>query len=126
MIEPHLRQVADLRTRGHRHVAARLDRAADEIVHLRARARTLSPQSTLDRGYAVVSHADGRTVTDRLEVQVDEILRVRVARGDFAVTPVLGQPRGDATSAKRPAAKRPTARKTTRKPATSADTETKA
>ena len=58
---------------------------------LRAQVCALSPQSTLERGYAVVQHADGRIVMDRADVDVDELLRVRVARGDFGVRTV-GQP----------------------------------
>ena len=57
---------------------------ADQIDHLRAQVRTLSPQSTLERGYAVVQHADGRVVMDHDDLEVGELLRVRVARGDFA------------------------------------------
>ncbi|MBZ4276360.1 exodeoxyribonuclease VII large subunit, partial [Mycobacterium tuberculosis] len=34
-------------------------RAQDSVVQLRARVRALSPQQTLDRGYAVVQTADG-------------------------------------------------------------------
>lgn len=88
MVQPHRLQVEAERERGRRVLAIRLERALDEIGHLRARARSLSPQSTLDRGYAVVSHADGTAVTDRAEVDAEEVLRVRVARGDFAVRPV--------------------------------------
>ncbi len=88
MVQPHRLQVEAERERGRRVLAIRLERALDEIGHLRARARSLSPQSTLDRGYAVVSHADGAAVTDRAEVDAEEVLRVRVARGDFAVKPV--------------------------------------
>ena len=88
MVQPHRLQVEAERERGRRVLAIRLERALDEIGPLRARARSLSPQSTLDRGYAVVSHADGAAVTDRAEVDAEEVLRVRVARGDFAVKPV--------------------------------------
>ena len=51
--------------------------------HLRARVRALSPLSTLQRGYAVVEHADGRLVTGRDQIEAGELLRVRVADGDF-------------------------------------------
>jgi len=54
--------------------------------------RSLSPLATLERGYAVVQHGNGRVVMDRAEVEVDELLRVRVARGDFAVRPVSQRP----------------------------------
>ena len=64
---------------------------AIQIQHLHAQVRTLSPLSTLERGYAVVQHRDGRVVTDQAEVTVDEVLRVRVAQGDFAAR-VVGLP----------------------------------
>ena len=50
--------------------------------------RTLSPQSTLDRGYAIVQQADGAIVSDPAALEVGELLRVRVARGDFGARPV--------------------------------------
>jgi exodeoxyribonuclease VII large subunit len=80
--------VTALRGRSRERMAARLVRADDEVRHLGARVRSLSPQSTLERGYAVVQHRDGRVVMSREEVERDELLRVRVARGDFGVRPV--------------------------------------
>ena len=80
--------VEALRDRSRRRVEAQLHRARDHTAHLRAQVRTLSPQSTLDRGYAIVQHADGAVVSDPASVVVGELLRVRVARGDFAAKPV--------------------------------------
>ena len=67
-------------------------RAADQVEHLRAQVRTLSPLSTLERGYAVVQHADGRVVMDRPRSRSDELLRVRVARGRLRRRPVAELP----------------------------------
>ena len=39
----------------------------------------------------MVQHADGRIVMDQDDVEVEELLRVRVARGDFAAR-VVGLP----------------------------------
>jgi len=47
--------------------------------------RSLSPLATLERGYAVVQHDDGRVVMDPSEVKANELLRVRVARGEISV-----------------------------------------
>jgi exodeoxyribonuclease VII large subunit len=47
----------------------------------------------------VVQHRDGRVVVSREEVQQDELLRVRVARGDFGVRPVTGPDGGSPSSA---------------------------
>ena len=80
--------VEALRARARRRVEAQLHRGRDHTTHLRAQVRTLSPQSTLDRGYAIVQHADGAVVSDPADLEVGELLRVRVARGDFAARPV--------------------------------------
>ncbi|MCE1179244.1 MAG: exodeoxyribonuclease VII large subunit [Micrococcales bacterium] len=78
-----------LADRAARRVLALVHRAGDQVDHLRTQVRTLSPQSTLERGYAVVQTVDGHVVTDQGEIEVDQLLRVRVARGDFGVR-VLG------------------------------------
>ena len=78
--------VTGLRDRAHHRVTVALHRQRDRVGHLAAQARVLSPQSTLDRGYAIVQHPDGSVVTTQADVSVGEILRVRVARGDFPVT----------------------------------------
>ena len=59
------REVLDsLHVRARRRVEAQLHRSRDHVGHLRAQARALSPQSTLDRGYAVVARGGGEVVTD--------------------------------------------------------------
>ena len=80
--------VEALRARARRRVESQLHRARDHTAHLRAQVRTLSPQSTLDRGYAIVQQVDGSVVSDPAMLEVGELLRVRVARGDFAARPV--------------------------------------
>ncbi|MBV9595150.1 MAG: exodeoxyribonuclease VII large subunit [Actinobacteria bacterium] len=81
--------VADARDRTRRRTSAILTAASADVVHLSARVRSLSPQATLDRGYAVVTrHSDGMLVRDA--DQADSRLRVRVARGEFAADPLLG------------------------------------
>ena len=100
MIDARRQELDALTDRAHRRVLAAVHRAADQVEHLRVQVRTLSPLSTLERGYAVVQHRDGRVVTDRAAVVVDEVLRVRVARGDFAAS-VVGLP-GDAGQAGAP------------------------
>ncbi|WP_377640734.1 exodeoxyribonuclease VII large subunit [Oryzobacter terrae] len=80
--------VQALRDRAHRRVEAQLHRAHDHLAHLRFQVRALSPQSTLDRGYAIVQQPDGVVVTDPVDLEVGDLLRVRVARGDFGVRTV--------------------------------------
>lgn len=86
----HVEIIDSLRERASRAQATRLGRAHDQVQHLRRQARAMSPQSTLDRGYAMVTDADGHVVRSRESVDVGELLRVRVADGDFAAQ-VLGE-----------------------------------
>jgi len=88
MITARRQELDALTGRALHQVRARVHRAGDQIEHLRVQVRSLSPLATLERGYAVVQHGDGRIVMDDNEVEVDELLRVRVARGDFRVRPV--------------------------------------
>lgn len=64
----------------------RLDAARRDLEHTRARVLALSPQATLDRGYAVVQTADGAVVRDPGDVAIGERLRLRVARGELGAT----------------------------------------
>ena len=88
IVAQHRADVESLRQRAHRCVVDRLAREQDRTSHLLGHLRAVSPQHTLERGYAVVRHRDGTIVRDQDEVAVDELLRVTVARGDFAVRPV--------------------------------------
>lgn len=83
MLAPHRTHLGALRQRAAMTLLARTHRAADEVEHLRARVRALSPLATLQRGYCVVEHADGHLVTARGDVRAGELLRVRVSDGDF-------------------------------------------
>ncbi|MGI8759978.1 MAG: exodeoxyribonuclease VII large subunit [Jatrophihabitantaceae bacterium] len=74
-------QAAGLRDRGRRRSANLLDAARADLEHVRARVRTLSPQATLDRGYAVVRTAGGVVVREPADARGR--LRIRVARGEF-------------------------------------------
>lgn len=91
MITARRLELDALTDRAARRVRANLHRAGDHIGHLRSQVRALSPLATLERGYAVVQQADGRIVLDQEVVQADELLSVRVARGQFTVRPVLEQ-----------------------------------
>jgi len=90
MVTPHRRELDAQRDRARRAITVRVARAGDEMGHLRARVRALSPLSILDRGYALVQHADGRVVCSREDVAAGELLRVRVADGDFGAKAVGG------------------------------------
>ena len=73
----------ELSARSRRRVEGLLHRARDHTAYLRSQVRTLSPQSTLDRGYAIVQRADGSVVTTPEQLTPAELIHVRVAAGDF-------------------------------------------
>jgi exodeoxyribonuclease VII large subunit len=74
-------ETAVLRARGRQRLGALLQAGRADLDHVRARVRALSPQATLDRGYAVVRRADGTVV--RAPADAVGPLRVRVAGGEF-------------------------------------------
>lgn len=88
VVQRHREEVVALRERGRRRLADTVQRETDRVRHLTSHLRAVSPQHTLERGYAVVRHVDGVIVRDRADVRAQEILRVTVARGDFGVRPV--------------------------------------
>jgi exodeoxyribonuclease VII large subunit len=75
-----------LLVRARRGTLARLEGARTELAHTRARVVALSPQATLDRGYAVVQSGGGTVVRDPADVVLGERLRVRLAGGELGVT----------------------------------------
>ena len=80
-IEREADENAALRARGRQRLGSLLHAARADLEHVLARVRALSPQATLDRGYAVVRRADGTVV--RAPVDAVGPLRVRVAGGEF-------------------------------------------
>jgi exodeoxyribonuclease VII large subunit len=72
-----------LRDRSHRTASHVLDLAREELLHIYARVRSLSPQSTLDRGYSVVQRGDGSIARDPKVLTAGERLRIRLALGEF-------------------------------------------
>jgi len=56
------------------------------IQHLLQQVTALSPQNTLNRGYAVVRTATGVVVSDPTKVPAGTKLKIRVAQGDLAAT----------------------------------------
>jgi exodeoxyribonuclease VII large subunit len=77
-------EVEALVERSRRTVHHRLERAADDVGHVRARVRALSPAATLERGYAVVQDEAGTVVRDADGVETGALLRVRLAAGELA------------------------------------------
>jgi len=84
LVESHERVVDELLRRCRRALGSRLEHAHTELTHTRARVRALSPQATLDRGYALVQTEDGAVV--RTSPAAHTALLVRVAEGSFTAT----------------------------------------
>jgi exodeoxyribonuclease VII large subunit len=82
-------EAGQLRDRSRRRAVGLVESAVADLGHVRARLRSLSPQSTLDRGYAVVRRADGTVVREAAEASGP--LRIRVARGEFEAVVQPGQ-----------------------------------
>lgn len=75
--------ITALSARARTAVRTQISRHVDQLAHLRAQVRALSPQKTLDRGYAVVQLEDRSIVRDPAQVGAGTALRIRVAGGDF-------------------------------------------
>ena len=79
-------EVRALRDRARRCTRAAVDAAARDLGHTLARVVALSPQATLQRGYAVVQQAHGAVVRSPDDVALTEQLRIRVAGGELRAT----------------------------------------
>ncbi len=82
MITSRLEIITSLRDRSIRSFQGRLAIAQEELLQVTARVRALSPQATLDRGYAVVQLADGSIARDSAALTDGEKLRIRLAQGE--------------------------------------------
>ncbi len=81
-----LDKVKILNEKVHRVIRYRIEIANENIVQVMARIRALSPQSTLERGYAVVQLADGKIARDPKDLRVGDEVRLRLAKGESAAT----------------------------------------
>lgn len=71
------------RHRARRCITESIDRGRHDLAHLHARLTSLSPASTLERGYAVVRTEDGHLVADAATLTSGQRVAVRVAVGEF-------------------------------------------
>lgn len=86
MVSVRVEDVERLRRRARQAVTSAVARDVDRVHHLRSQVRALSPQNTLDRGYAVVQLADGSVARDASHVSPGALLKIRLARGDLAAS----------------------------------------
>jgi len=64
----------------------KLDKQSTDLANKKNLLRSLSPQSTLDRGYAVVRDSEGMVITDPKMAKSGTLLKLRVAKGDLDAT----------------------------------------
>ncbi|WP_150460279.1 exodeoxyribonuclease VII large subunit [Nesterenkonia ebinurensis] len=83
MIQVRAEDLAGLRRRALVSAQTAVDRALDWVDATRARVTGLSPQSTLDRGYAVVQHQRS-IVRDAAQLAPGAAVQVMVAQGEFS------------------------------------------
>ena len=80
--------------RGSELIERRLDRAADRVAELRGQLRALSPQRTLDRGYAIAQLPGGAIVRSSADAPSGATLLLTLAEGSLhtVVEPSRGAP----------------------------------
>jgi exodeoxyribonuclease VII large subunit len=79
-------ELSDLRQRSTRSFTATIGAEQKELKAITAHLRSLSPQSTLDRGYSVVRNAAGDVVRDPKQLKSGEVLAIKVAKGETSAT----------------------------------------
>jgi len=85
VLAEHARSVTDARDRARRGLDTALHRAQGQVDSLAAAVRTLSPASTLARGYAVLQTDEGAVVRSPDDVEAGDWLRARLATGSLVV-----------------------------------------
>ena len=81
MLEPHQRTLDDAVRRMRLGLTRLVDDASLVVEKLSASLTAMSPQATLNRGYAVVQSADGRVVSNASQVAVGESMLVTLRQG---------------------------------------------
>ena len=79
-------ELKDLRQRSTRSFTATVDAERKELKAITAHLRSLSPQSTLDRGYSVVRNAKGDVIRDPKQLSKGEVIAIKVAKGETSAT----------------------------------------
>ncbi len=82
MVKVRVDELNALRDRSNRGFKSLLEIEKKEIKGVIAHLRSLSPQSTMDRGYSVVQSNDGKIVRDATKLKAGAVLRIRAAKGE--------------------------------------------
>ncbi|CAB4331251.1 MAG: exodeoxyribonuclease VII large subunit [Actinobacteria bacterium] len=85
LVEQRIVQVMNTRGRIGNHVLNKIDLLQAQLVGAQTALRTLSPQGTLERGYAIVRDHDGTVIRLSDSVASSQRLSVRVSSGEFDV-----------------------------------------
>ncbi len=83
MLDPHRHRLVLAHRASGAALVATMNAASTAHRELAASLRALGPQSTLDRGYAVVRDAQGAVVRDAAQVNTGDVLSIRVAQGEL-------------------------------------------
>ena len=85
-------RMGDLVDRLRRAVRRSVEREQDLLSGHLARVRALSPRATLQRGYAILTTDDGRTVASVTDVEPDDTIIARLIDGDIAAAVIDVEP----------------------------------
>lgn len=80
-VDQEIAFVADSRRRMRRALETRIDALSNDIEHLLARTRSLSPAATLERGYAIVQGPDGAVIRDAMAVSAGTLVDIYLQHG---------------------------------------------
>ncbi len=86
MIDSRSEELTRYVARSHELIERRLERAHTGVADLTGQLRALSPQRTLERGYAIAQREDGTAVRDAADAPAGTQLRLTVAVGRLAAT----------------------------------------
>lgn len=82
-IELHSVRLQETRKRMQQQLTHLITAEKQKITHLRTQVRSLSPAATMDRGYAIVLTASGEIVRDENQVDIGDMMKIRVANGQL-------------------------------------------
>lgn len=85
-LQSHASALEQLRTRLRHRFSTRLSEERTALAQARASLRAMSPQATLERGYAILKAPGVGPVTDAATVKKGSILEATLARGSMIVT----------------------------------------
>jgi exodeoxyribonuclease VII large subunit len=89
-------QLVDLKHRSNRAISSTIERESALVGHHLARVRAMSPQATLERGYAILLRGDGAAVRSVDQVRAGEDLVAQLADGQLGLEIRQVRPRGGA------------------------------